>query len=60
MHEPFEKPDPFDNPFCAAAGFACDPHEAWRLHLARRTPQRDYNPFAKLWDEAPLPPDYRP
>jgi hypothetical protein len=61
MREPFRKrPDPFDNPYCAASGFACDPHDAWRLHLDRRRAPRDWSPFDELWDEAPLPPDYYP
>jgi hypothetical protein len=54
-----EQPDPFDNPFCVASDFVCDPHEAWRLYLARLAPRRDYSPFDKLFDEAPLPPGYR-
>lgn len=60
MPELPKKPDPaFDHPFCAAAGFAADPHEVWRHYTSRRSPRRDYSPFDKLFDEAPLPPDYR-
>jgi hypothetical protein len=59
MREPFKnQPDPFDNPFCAAAGFACDPHATWELYKARHAPQRDYSPFQKEWDKfwAQMPP----
>jgi hypothetical protein len=52
-----KQPDPFDNPFCAAAGFAADPHEVWRQYTAQRRPQKDYNPFEQCWKTVPLPPE---